>query len=140
MLFYMIIKKEASMNFGEKLKSLRIKNEYSQETLAEMINVSRQAVTKWENGNGMPDIENLKLIADIFDVTIDSLVRDEEEIETLDESFCFNFALYTGIIFFLIGFLLNSFFDRVDIIFFPIIGGIIGYIIGYLIIKVKNKK
>ena len=128
------------MNFGEKLKSLRIKNEYSQETLAEMINVSRQAVTKWENGNGMPDIENLKLIADIFDVTIDSFVRDEEEIETLDESFCFNFALYTGIIFFLIGFLLNSFFDRVDIIFFPIIGGIIGYIIGYLIIKVKNKK
>ena len=128
------------MNFGEKLKSLRIKNEYSQETLAEMINVSRQAVTKWENGNGMPDIENLKLIADIFDVTIDSLVRDEEEIETLDESFCFNFALYTGIIFFLIGFLLNSFLDAVDIIFFPIIGGIIGYIIGYLIIKVKNKK
>ena len=138
MLFYMIIKKEASMNFGEKLKSLRIKNEYSQETLAEMINVSRQAVTKWENGNGMPDIENLKLIADIFDVTIDSLVRDEEEIETLDESFCFNFALYTGIIFFLIGFLLNSFFDRVDIIFFPIIGGIIGYILGILIIKYKE--
>ncbi|MCO8194154.1 MULTISPECIES: helix-turn-helix domain-containing protein [Anaerofustis] len=128
------------MNFGEKLKSLRIKNEYSQETLAEMINVSRQAVTKWENGNGMPDIENLKLIADIFDVTIDSLVRDEEEIDTLDESFCFNFALYTGIIFFCIGFLLNSFLDAVDIIFFPIIGGIIGYIIGYLIIKVKNKK
>ena len=128
------------MNFGEKLKSLRIKNEYSQETLAEMINVSRQAVTKWENGNGMPDIENLKLIADIFDVTIDSLVRDEEEIETLDESFCFNVALYTGIIFFCIGFLLNSFLDAVDIIFFPIIGGIIGYIIGYLIIKVKNKK
>ena len=88
----------------------------------------------------MPDIENLKLIADIFDVTIDSLVRDEEEIETLDESFCFYVAFYTGIIFFLIGFLLNSFFDRVDIIFFPIIGGIIGYIIGYLIIKVKNKK
>ncbi|WP_329384031.1 helix-turn-helix transcriptional regulator [Anaerofustis butyriciformans] len=126
------------MNFGEKLKSLRIKNEYSQETLAEMINVSRQAVTKWENGNGMPDIENLKLIADIFDVTIDSLVRDEEEIETLDESFCFNFAFYTGIIFFCIGFLLNSFLDAVDIIFFPIVGGIIGYILGILIIKYKE--
>lgn len=126
------------MNFGEKLKSLRIKNEYSQETLAEMINVSRQAVTKWENGNGMPDIENLKLIADIFDVTIDSLVRDEEEIETLDESFCFNVAFYTGIIFFCIGFLLNSFLDAVDIIFFPIVGGIIGYILGILIIKYKE--
>lgn len=126
------------MNFGEKLKSLRIKNEYSQETLAEMINVSRQAVTKWENGNGMPDIENLKLIADIFDVTIDSLVRDEEEIEKLDESFCFNFAFYTGIIFFCIGFLLNSFLDAVDIIFFPIVGGIIGYILGILIIKYKE--
>ncbi len=126
------------MNFGEKLKSLRIKNEYSQETLAEMINVSRQAVTKWENGNGMPDIENLKLIADIFDVTIDSLVRDEEEIETLDESFCFNFAFYTGIIFFCIGFLLNSFLDTVDIASFPIVGGIIGYILGVLIINYKK--
>lgn len=55
----------------------------------------------------MPDIENLKLIADIFDVTIDSLVRDEEEIETLDESFCFNFAFYTGTIFFCIGFFIK---------------------------------
>lgn len=128
------------MNFGEKLKSLRIKNEYSQENLAKMINVSRQAVTKWENGNGMPDIENLKLIADIFDVTIDSLVRDEEEIETLDESFCFTFAICTGIIFFFIGFLLNSFLGSVDIIYFLIVGGIIGYIMGYLILKVKNKK
>lgn len=126
------------MNFGEKLKSLRIKNEYSQETLAEMINVSRQAVTKWETGNGMPDIENLKLIADIFDVTIDSLVRDEEEIETVDESFCFYFAFCVGSIFFLIGFLLNSFLNSVNIIYFPIVGGVIGYILGVLIIKYKE--
>ncbi|WP_368182357.1 helix-turn-helix transcriptional regulator [Anaerotruncus rubiinfantis] len=38
------------MTFGEKLKQLRIKQEYSQEALAELLHVSRQAVTKWENG------------------------------------------------------------------------------------------
>lgn len=38
------------MKFSEKLKELRIKNEYSQEQLAELLNVSRQAITKWESG------------------------------------------------------------------------------------------
>ena len=62
------------MTFGEKLKALRIKEEYSQEQLAELLHVSRQAVTKWEGNAGMPDIENIKAVADLFDVTLDSLL------------------------------------------------------------------
>ena len=73
------------MTFGEKLKTLRIREEYSQEALAELLHVSRQAVTKWENNAGMPDIENIKAVADLFDVTLDSLLRDEEEVETTEE-------------------------------------------------------
>ena len=69
------------MTFGEKLKALRIKEEYSQEQLAELLHVSRQAVTKWEGNAGMPDIENIKALADLFDVTLDSLLRDEETLE-----------------------------------------------------------
>ena len=69
------------MTFGEKLKALRVKEEYSQEQLAALLHVSRQAVTKWESNAGMPDIENIKAVADLFDVTLDSLLREEEELE-----------------------------------------------------------
>lgn len=48
------------MQFHEKLKELRIKREYSQEDLADKLHVSRAAVVKWENANGMPDLDNLK--------------------------------------------------------------------------------
>ena len=51
------------MLFNEKLKKLRKENNLTQEELAEKINVSRQAITKWESGEGIPDIENLKQIS-----------------------------------------------------------------------------
>ena len=96
------------MTFGEKLKSLRIREEYSQEQLAELLHVSRQAVTKWESGAGLPDIENIKAIADRFDVTLDSLLRDEEELETPSESRCWNIACACAGIGFVLGFLLDE--------------------------------
>ena len=71
------------MEFAEKLKKLRIDNEMSQENLAELLNVSRAAIVKRYN---------LKMISSIFDVTIDYLIRDEEEIETTEEGFCFRLA------------------------------------------------
>lgn len=51
------------MTFGQKLKEIRRRFGLSQEGLADVLNVSRQAVTKWENDGGMPDISNLKVIA-----------------------------------------------------------------------------
>lgn len=126
------------MKFGEKLKSLRIKNELSQEKLAEMLNVSRQAVTKWENQNGIPDIENLKAIAQIFDVTIDSLVYEDEEIKTTDDGFCWNIACTLGVVGLIIAFLFQD--------LFPSLGaagigfGIIGYLLGKTYIIFDNKR
>ena len=96
------------MTFGEKLKALRIKEEYSQEQLAELLHVSRQAVTKWESNAGMPDIENIKAVADLFDVTLDSLLRDEEAVETTDESRCWNISLACAAIGFVLGFLMGE--------------------------------
>lgn len=58
------------------LKFFRKKNGYTQEQIAERIGVSRQAVAKWENGEAMPDVENIIALADIYEVTIDSLVRN----------------------------------------------------------------
>lgn len=64
------------MNFSEKLKEIRKNEGLSQEQLAEKIGVSRQAITKWETGKGLPDIENMVIIAEIFKTTLDELLRD----------------------------------------------------------------
>ena len=61
------------MNFAEKLRYLREQNGYSQEGLAEKLNVSRQVITKWENGTGVPKLNNLLMLADCFDVSLDEL-------------------------------------------------------------------
>ena len=62
------------MDFGQKLKEIRKNEGLSQEQLAEKIGVSRQAITKWETGKGMPDIENMMILAEIFKTTLDELV------------------------------------------------------------------
>ena len=68
------------MNFNEKLKLLRKESNLTQEELAEKLFVSRQAITKWENGDGLPDIDNLKEISRLFNVSIDELVKEEKEV------------------------------------------------------------
>ena len=57
------------MNFGEKIQKLRNQNKWTQEELAEKLYVSRTAVSKWESGKGYPNIDSLKEIAKIFNIT-----------------------------------------------------------------------
>lgn len=57
------------------LKLFRQKYGYTQEQIAEKLGVSRQAVAKWERGDSLPDIENVIALADLYDVSVDSLVR-----------------------------------------------------------------
>lgn len=61
------------------LKSLRKKNQYTQEEIAEKINVSRQSVAKWENGESNPDIESCIKLANLYNVKLDDLVNHSEE-------------------------------------------------------------
>ncbi len=68
------------MQFSEKLKLIRKENNLTQENLSEKLNVSRQAITKWESGEGIPDIENLKQISTLFNITIDELVKENLEV------------------------------------------------------------
>ena len=62
------------MQFNENLRKIRKKNGITQEQLAEKLNVSRQAVTKWESGKSLPNINSFKEIASIFDVTMEELL------------------------------------------------------------------
>jgi len=66
------------MNFGEKLQSLRKEKGLSQEALAQKCNVSRQAVSKWENGDGYPEMDKLILISELFNVSIDFLIKNQD--------------------------------------------------------------
>ena len=60
------------------LKNLRNHHGYTQEDVAEHLQVSRQAVAKWEKGESMPDIENCMALAKLYNVTLDNLVNFED--------------------------------------------------------------
>jgi len=69
------------MTFGEKLQSLRQKAGMSQDALAEKLGVSRQAVSRWERDETMPETEKVIALADLFGVTTDYLLRSRPEPE-----------------------------------------------------------
>lgn len=64
------------MAFPEKLYSLRKKHGLSQEELAQELNVSRQAISKWESGQSTPESEKLLIISEYFQVSLDYLLKD----------------------------------------------------------------
>lgn len=66
------------MEFSEKLKELRSEKGISQAKLAADIHISRSAVAKWENGLGLPNDESLKLLAEYFCVSVDTLLADKD--------------------------------------------------------------
>lgn len=69
------------MEFGKKLQKLRNQNNWTQEHLADKLYVSRTAVSKWESNKGYPNIDSLKDISKLFNVTIDELLSSEEIID-----------------------------------------------------------
>ncbi len=67
------------MALSEKLYSLRKKSGLSQEQLAEQLHVSRQAISKWESGQSVPESDKLIVISKYFNVSIDYLLKDNDE-------------------------------------------------------------
>lgn len=73
------------MIFGEKLLQLRRQAGYSQEDLAALLGVSRQAISRWELGATLPDAQNLKQLSSLFSVSIDSMLNDGMELTALGQ-------------------------------------------------------
>ena len=65
------------MSFGENLTNLRRQKGWSQDDLANNLDLSRQAISKWENETSKPDIDNIKKISKIFSIKIDDLINNE---------------------------------------------------------------
>lgn len=68
-----------SVKQGEFLKNLRVKNNLSQEKLGELLGVSRQSVSKWEQGYALPDTENLVALSKLYNISVDSILNCREE-------------------------------------------------------------
>ena len=67
------------MNISEKIRTLRKSKGMSQEELAGQVNISRQAVSRWENGTALPDADNIVQLSKLFGVTTDYLLMDSYE-------------------------------------------------------------
>ena len=71
------------MTLGQKLKEIRKRFGLSQESLAEIMNVSRQAITKWESDEGLPDVSNLQELSKVFNLTVDYLLDNNNSLPAL---------------------------------------------------------
>lgn len=69
------------MNISEHLKILREKSGYSQEDLAQKLNISRQSISKWELGKSTPDINYFIKLSEIYNLSLDELIKGEESEE-----------------------------------------------------------
>lgn len=131
------------MTFGQKLKKLRNDNNLTQEQLADLIYVTRTAISKWETGNGYPSIDSLKALSNLFGVSIDELISDAdvENKKILDEknarTMYFIAIAFLGLT---VLFTLLSYFLKIPYFNLISVGGLIGYLVFGLLSKPKYKR
>ena len=74
------------MKFGDNLRNLRKSKKFSQEDLSELVGVSRQSISKWENSEAYPEMTNILILCKIFNIEINDLLSDKlSDIESFDE-------------------------------------------------------
>ncbi|AJI26274.1 helix-turn-helix transcriptional regulator (plasmid) [Bacillus cereus] len=101
------------MNLGSQLKRFRESKSFSQEDVARKVGVTRQAVYKWESNKSYPDIDNLILLSELYEVTIDELIKGSEdareELDKKDKNECEDdddendFGFFIGIVLIFVG-------------------------------------
>ncbi|WP_034545129.1 helix-turn-helix domain-containing protein [Carnobacterium alterfunditum] len=69
------------MALGERLKESRVNKGYSQGNVADHLHISRQSISKWENGNSYPDLDNLVKLSTYYEVSIDELLKENQELK-----------------------------------------------------------
>ena len=73
------------MELGTQIRKYRNERTLSQEALAEKVYVSRQTVSIWENGKSYPDVNSLVLLSEVFEISLDQLIKVEEKAERNEE-------------------------------------------------------
>lgn len=143
------------MEFNEQIKRLRKENNLTQEEMAKKLNVTRQAISNWENNRNLPDFEMIILIAKTFGVSLDELILGDKKMNKVEQTLIndgkrtrakkFNMVttiiasvfIILGIIFFLISAISVSYIDRSGVLhenFFLVPLGYLSLFVGILII------
>lgn len=114
------------MDFNQKLQQLRNKKGLTQEQLAEKVCVSRVAISKWESGRGYPNLDSLKKLSEIFNVSIDELLSSNELIDMANSqtknnsrtlrSLIFGIADFLVILLLIIPLFADRFEDKIEIV------------------------
>jgi len=73
------------MDFGEQIKGLRKEQKLTQEQFAEKLNITRQAVSNWENNRNLPDIETLIQMSNVFNISLDQLILGGNKMNNMTE-------------------------------------------------------
>ena len=74
------------MEFNEQIIRLRKENNLTQEEMAKKLNVTRQAISNWENNRNLPDFEMIILIAETFDVSLDELILGDKKMNKIEQT------------------------------------------------------
>lgn len=102
------------MTIGEKLAQLRKQQHYTQEQLAELLDVSRQAVSKWESDISLPETYKLIQLAKLYDITLDELINPNDIIDNIEiqsktpRQTSITFATISGMIYGVLWLLISS--------------------------------
>ena len=85
-------RRSISMELGTQIRKYRNERTLSQEALAEKVYVSRQTVSNWENDKSYPDVNSLVLLSEVFEISLDQLIKDvemmKEQIDQTDQKAC----------------------------------------------------
>lgn len=136
------------MLIADKIKKLRKDNNMTQEDLADKLNVSRQTVSKWETNVGVPDIDNIKAICNLFNISTDELLDYNNELVKKKKQFIIDMSvLLFGIIGFIVFgiLLLTNKIDEISSVITINAYGIISLIflllvIAFIIIMIKRNE
>lgn len=129
--------------FGDKLKKLRADNHLTQDELAEKIMVTRTAVSKWETNKGYPSIDSLKQLSNLFGISIDELISDDDVenkrlLEDAESRRFYWYAIACLIIATVAAVI--SYFSAFQPLYILSTLGVVGYIICGLLSKPKYKR
>lgn len=129
------------MNMADRIQYLRKQKSFSQEELSDKIGVSRQAVSKWESEQSMPDLEKVIIMSEIFEVTTDYILKGIEPVTMTNKKTIYSLYLGFAVIFATIAgiwsFTANRF--RMDeCLFMVLAGAVVGLSIGLIVQVVSN--
>lgn len=124
------------MKLADQLRILRKNHNFSQKKVAEKLGVTKQAVSKWENDRGYPDIDNLVILSDLYEVTLDELIKGDKTFQKkikIDAKDDHNIAIMIAIL--ILGLIIYSITSQT---IFLVIGIIIGVVTPFIVNKMAE--